>query len=181
MRRRSARTPAASAAETPAAPSRDNVFKDIFKDNGDHAEAARLWLDNEDRFRSKVDFLRSHLQAPNASSTDLNRWCNSLTRALKKLDAPRALNGVTVDNEPVGKVYFGNATDGTEQQRGWMICTYGCRRYRHCHKYEDRLSMATEMVALFLAEDDEHTRHNALHLEYEPSRGDLCFEASRCS
>ena len=100
MSRRSARTPAASAAETPAAPSRDNIFKDIFKEKGDHAEAARLWLDNEDRFRSKVDFLRSHLQAPNASSTDLNRWCNSLTRALKKLDAPRALNGVTVDNEP---------------------------------------------------------------------------------
>jgi hypothetical protein len=99
MSRRSARTPAASAAETPAAPSRDNIFKDIFKDNEDHAAAARLWLGNQDRFPSKQAFLRSHLQAPNASRSDLNRWCKSLTRALKKLiDAP-AGNDVTVDNE----------------------------------------------------------------------------------
>ena len=104
MSRRSARTPAASAAETPAAPSRDNIFKDIFKDKADHAAAARLhvWraqLDNEDSFRSKHAFLCSHLDAPNASTADLDRWGRALSRALKKLDAP-TWNGLVVENEP---------------------------------------------------------------------------------
>ena len=74
MSHHSAHTPAASGAETPAAPSQDDVFKDIFKDKGDHAEAARLWLNNTDRLiRSKADFLRNHPEAPDASATDLHR------------------------------------------------------------------------------------------------------------
>ena len=77
MRRRSARTPATSAAKTPTDPSHDNIFKDIFKDNEDHDAAARLWLDNQDSFprpfRNKQAFLRNNLEAPDASPADLNR------------------------------------------------------------------------------------------------------------
>ena len=78
-----------------------------------------------------------------------------------------------VDDVKVGKMYFDYASDGTEQQRGWMICDRGCRRYRHCHNYEDRLNMVTEMVVWFLADDPSFGLEHESHLGYEPSRAEV--------